>query len=136
LKQRIREIAETRNRYVYLRIHTRLSREGWPINHKRIYRLYGEMGLQMRHKTPRRRVKAKLGEDRQPTERTDDCWSMDFMVDQLFDGRKLRVLTIVDNFSRVSPANRGPPSVHGIRCGQNARMGNKTPWHTPSDPSR
>jgi putative transposase len=104
LKQRIREIAETRNRYGYLRIHALLRREGWPINHKRIYRLYCEMGLQMRHKTPRRRVKAKLREDRQPAKRINDCWSMDFMADQLFDGKKLRVLTIVDNFSRVSPA--------------------------------
>jgi putative transposase len=104
LRQRIRDIAETRTRYGYLRIHALLKREGWPINHKRVYRLYCDMGLQMRHKTPRRRVKAKLREDRRPAEQMNDCWSMDFMADQTFDGKKLRVLTIVDNFSRVSPA--------------------------------
>jgi len=104
LKQRIREIAQIRTRYGHLRIHALLRREGWPINHKRVYRLYCEMGLQMRHKTPRRRVKAKLREDRQPAQRSNECWSMDFMADQTFDGKRLRVLTIVDNFSRVSPA--------------------------------
>ncbi len=81
-----------------------LRREGWPINHKRVYRLYRDMGLQMRHKTPRRRVKAKLREDRQPAVQVNDCWSMDFMADQTFDGKRLRVLTVVDNFTRVSPA--------------------------------
>ena len=104
LKQRIREIAETRTRYGYLRIHALLSREGWQVNRKRIYRLYCEMGLQMRHKPPRRRVQAKLREDRQPARGPNDCWSMDLMADQTFEGHKLRVLTIVDNFSRVSPA--------------------------------
>lgn len=104
LKQRIREITETRTRYGYLRIHALLRREGWVVNRKRIYRLYREMGLQLRHKTPRRRVKAKLREDRQPAQDMNDCWSMDFMADQTFDGQKLRVLTIVDNFTRVSPA--------------------------------
>jgi putative transposase len=103
LKQRIREIAETRTRYGYLRIHALLCREGWPINRKRVYRLYCEMGLQMRHKTPKRRVKAKLRSDRQAATAFNDCWSMDFMADQTFDGKKLRILTIVDNFSRVSP---------------------------------
>ena len=62
------------------------------------------MGLQMRHKTPKRPVKAKLREARQPAERINDRWSMDFMADQLFDGKKLRALTIADNCSRVSPA--------------------------------
>lgn len=104
LKQRIRDIAQTRTRYGYLRIHALLRREGWPINRKRVYRLYCEMGLQMRHNVPKRRVKAKLREDRRPARQNNDCWSMDFMADQTFDGKKLRILTIVDNHSRVSPA--------------------------------
>ena len=90
LKQRIRDIAETRTRYGYLRIHALLLRESWQVNRKRIYRLYCEMGLQMRHKTPRRRVKAKLREDRQPARCRNDCWSMDFMTDQTFDGKYRR----------------------------------------------
>jgi putative transposase len=90
-------------RYGYRRIHTLLQREGWGVNHKRVYRLYCLEGLQMRHKPPRRRVSAKLRDDRTDAIKPNQCWSMDFMADELFDGRRLRLLTIVDNFSRVSP---------------------------------
>lgn len=104
LIKRIKEIAETRMRYGYRRIHVLLKREGWNVNPKRIYRLYKELGLQLRNKTPKRRVKAKLREDRRPATRTNEIWAMDFVHDQLATGRKLRVLTIVDTFSRFSPA--------------------------------
>ena len=62
LIERIKEIAATRVRYGYRRIHVLLRREGWRVNPKRVYRLYREMGLQLRNKTPKRRVKAKLRE--------------------------------------------------------------------------
>jgi putative transposase len=104
LTKRIQEIAATRVRYGYRRIHVLLRREGWPVNAKRVYRLYREMGLQLRNKTPKRRVKAKLRDDRQPATRANQTWAMDFVHDQLATGRKLRVLTIVDTFSRFSPA--------------------------------
>ena len=58
LKQRIKEICETRVRYGYRRVHVLLVREGWAINMKRTRRLYNELGLQLRNKTPKRRVKA------------------------------------------------------------------------------
>jgi putative transposase len=61
LRHRIKEIAAIRVRYGYRRIHTLLQREGWLVNHKRVYRLYCLEGLQMRHKPPRRRVSAKCG---------------------------------------------------------------------------
>jgi putative transposase len=64
----------------------------------------GELGLQLRNKTPKRRVKAKLRGDRTPATRSNETWAMDFVHDQLATGRKLRVLTIVDTFSRFSPA--------------------------------
>jgi putative transposase len=64
LGQRIKEICQTRVRYGYRRVHVLLCREGWRINHKKTYRVYREMGLQLRNKTPKRRVKAKLREDR------------------------------------------------------------------------
>ena len=57
------------------------------------------MGLQLRHKTPKRRVKAKLREDRRPATRSNETWAMDFVHDQLATGTKLRVLTIIDTFS-------------------------------------
>jgi putative transposase len=104
LIKRIKEIAETRMRYGYRRIHVLLRREGWNVNPKRVYRLYKELGLQLRNKTPKRRVKAKLRDGRQPASRSNETWAMDFVHDQLATGRKLRVLTIVDTFSRFSPA--------------------------------
>ena len=60
LKHRIKDIRETRVRYGYRRVHVLLVRDGWAINAKRIYRLYRESGLQLRNKTPKRRVRAKL----------------------------------------------------------------------------
>ncbi|ACK50447.1 hypothetical protein Msil_1494 [Methylocella silvestris BL2] len=104
LKQRIKEIAETRVRYGYRCIHVLLRREGWAVNAKRIYRLYKDLGLQLLNKTPKRRVKAKLRDDRCAAMQHNETWAMDFVHDQLATGRKLRVLTIVDTFSRFSPA--------------------------------
>lgn len=104
LVKRIREIAETRVRYGYRRIHVLLCREGWRVNAKRVYRLYCQEGLQLRNKTPKRKVSAKLREDRCPATAPNQVWAMDFMSDQLFDGRRIRVLTIVDAFTRLSPA--------------------------------
>lgn len=60
LAKRIREICETRVRYGYRRVHVLLRREGWEVNAKRVYRIYRQLGLQLRNKTPKRRVKAKL----------------------------------------------------------------------------
>jgi len=104
LIERIKEIAATRVRYGYRRIHVLLRREGWAVNPKRVYRLYRELGLQLRIKTPKRRVRAKLRNDRCSATRSNETWAMDFVHDQLATGRKLRVLTIVDIFSRFSPA--------------------------------
>lgn len=103
LEQRIKEIAETRMRYGYRRVHVVLQREGWMTNIKRTYRLYTAQGLQLRNKTPRRRVKAKLREDRCPASQPNQTWAMDFVHDQLAMGKKIRVLTVVDIFSKFSP---------------------------------
>ena len=104
LKQRIKEICETRVRYGYRRVHVLLRRDGWAVNPKRVYRLYKEMGLQLRNKTPKRRMKAKLREDRAVAVQVNETWAMDFVHEQLATGRKIRILTIVDTFSRFSPA--------------------------------
>lgn len=102
LKQGIREIAQTRVRYGYRRIHVLLRREGWPINANRVYRLYREMGLQLRHKVPKRGVTAKLRDDRQHANAVNDSWAMDFVHDQLVTGRRLGILTVLDTYSRFS----------------------------------
>jgi putative transposase len=103
LEQRIKEICQTRLRYGYRRVHVLLRREGWCINQKKTRRIYRELGLQLRNKTPKRRVKAKLREGRRIATRPNETWAMDFVHDQLATGRKLRVLTVVDTFSRFSP---------------------------------
>jgi putative transposase len=102
--KRIKEIAETRVRCGYRPIHVLLRREGRLVNPKRVCRLYREMGLQLRYKSPKRRVKAQLREDRSAPAAANQVWAMDFVHDQLFDGRKIRILTIVDIFTRLSPA--------------------------------
>ncbi len=73
------------------------------MNPKRIYRLYKDMGLQLRNKVPKRRVKAKLRDDRKPAVQSNEVWAMDFVHDQLATGRKIRVLTVIDTFTRYSP---------------------------------
>lgn len=100
LRMRIKEIAAVRIRYGYLRIHVLLKREGWKINHKRVYRLYREEGLNLRAKRSRKRVSAAPRIGRSEITEMNQCWSMDFVSDTLFDGRRFRALTIVDNFSR------------------------------------
>jgi putative transposase len=79
-----------------------LRREGWMINQKRTRRIYRELGLELRNKTPKSRVKPKLREDRSVAVAANETWAMDFVHDQLATGRKLRVLTVVDTFSRFS----------------------------------
>lgn len=103
MKQRVKEICETRVRFGYRRVHVLLRREGWEINAKKTYRVYKELGMQLRNKTPKRRVKAKLREDREEAVYPNDVWAIDFVHDQLATGRKIRILTVVDTFSRYVP---------------------------------
>jgi putative transposase len=100
LRQRIKEIAGARIRYGYQRIYVLLRREGWKVNHKWIHRIYKEEYLSLRIKRPKRRVSAIHRLERSEVNKMDQCWSMDFVADQLYNGRRLRTLTIVDNFSR------------------------------------
>jgi putative transposase len=104
LKARIKEICETRDRYGYRRVHVVLDREGWRHSIKKTCNVYKDMGMQLRNKTPKRRVKAKLREDRSDAVGPNDVWAMDFVHDQLALGQKLRILTVVDTHSRFCPA--------------------------------
>lgn len=101
---RLRDLAAVRVRYGYRWLHVLLRREGYLVNHKLVYRLYCEEGLTMRSKRPRRHRGGHVRKERQPASRSNERWSMDFMAEQLFDGRRLRILTLVDNFSRESLA--------------------------------
>lgn len=104
LRIRLKDLAQARVSYGYRRLHILLQREGWEVNHKRVYRLYREDGLQMRPKKPRRHVTACRRMERAVATELNEGWSMDFMSDELFDGRRIRLLTIVDNFTRESLA--------------------------------
>jgi putative transposase len=68
-------------RYGYRRVHVLLRREGWAVNPKRIYRPYKEMGLQIRSKVPKRRVRARLRNDRAVATQVNQTWAMDFVHD-------------------------------------------------------
>ena len=100
LRHRIREIAATRVRYGYKRIYVVLRREGWRINHKRVYRLYKQDGLSLFERRPRRHRSASQRLPPPATRTINECWAMDFVSDQLYDGRKLRALTLVDVHTR------------------------------------
>ncbi len=102
LVMRMKEITHTRVHYGYRRVHVMLRREGFKDNHKRVYRLYKEQGMSLRHKRPRRNKAAQLRQPKAIAQQINQIWSMDFVADNLFDGRKLRMLTVVDCFSRES----------------------------------
>ena len=114
VRSRIKEIAEARIRYGVNRIYTLLRREGWKDNKKRVHRIYKEEVLNLRSKRPRRSKVAAHRMERPDLNNLHQCWSMDFVADQLFDGRKFRVLTLVDNFSRQCLATRVGQSIKGI----------------------
>lgn len=112
LIMRIREIAKARYRYGCRRIHTLLQREGWKVNHKRVRRLYKLVGLQVRTKLRKKRashLRVALPVPTAPNQR----WSMDFMHDILDNGRRVRVLTVVDQFSRECPLLKVSHSMSG-----------------------
>jgi putative transposase len=104
LRMRIRDIAQARVSYGSRRIHILLRREGWKVNHKRVYRLYRLEGLTMRPKRPRRHVSACRRMVKATVSHPNESWSMDFMSDELYNGQRIKLLTLVDNFSRESPA--------------------------------
>jgi putative transposase len=104
LRHRIRELAASRVRYGYRRIWIALRREGLKVNHKRVRRLYREEGLNLRIKRPRRHVSAAHRAERMPVTAPNEVWSMDFVSDALFDGRRLRALTLLDVHTREALA--------------------------------
>ena len=91
-----------------------LKREGWKVNHKKVERIYAEEGLALRRRKRRKKFVGKRVPLPVPTG-PNQHWSMDFVQDRLTSGRKIRALTIVDNFSRGSPAIEVDTSLGGRR---------------------
>lgn len=91
---------QSRVRYGYRRLHVLLRREGWPVNAKRVYRLYSEEGLTIRLKLPRRKRAWRYRVGRPGATAPNEIWAMGFVADQLFDGRPIRILAVLDAHTR------------------------------------
>jgi putative transposase len=100
LRQRMRELAHARVRFGYRRLYVLLKREGWDVGKDRFYRVYCEENLGLRRKRPWRHVTSAHRARKQPAGRPNEVWGMDFVADQLSNGRKIRTLTIIDLFTR------------------------------------
>lgn len=114
IRSRLRQLAEQRRKFGAPRLHTLLRRDGYLINHKRTERLYREEGLSLRRKKRRKRG-SHLRVVLAGPERINQRWSMDFVADSLFNGRRLRVLTVVDDFSKECPVLEVDHSLTGKR---------------------
>ncbi len=99
LKARIIDLAHARRRFGYRRIHDLLRREGVRANHKRVYRLYREAALSVRKRRRRKLVMADRQALHVPSA-PNEVWSIDFVMDALASGRRIKCLTIVDDFTR------------------------------------
>ena len=114
LRDRMKAIAHERRRFGYRRIHVLLKREGVSVNHKRLFRLYKEERLIVRRRGGRKRAmgtRAPISLPLQPNDR----WSLDFVSDQFLDGRRFRILTVVDDCTRECLALVADTSLSGIR---------------------
>jgi putative transposase len=114
IRARLRQLAESRRKFGAPRLHVLLRREGFFINHKRTERLYREEGLSLRLKRRRKRG-SHLRVVLDTPERINQHWSMDFVADSLYNGRRLRVLTVVDDLSKECPVLEVDHSLTGQR---------------------
>ncbi|ATU94726.1 transposase (plasmid) [Phyllobacterium zundukense] len=117
LRHRMRELASERRRFGYRRLHILLKREGVEVNWKKLYRLYKEERLTVRKRGGRKRAlgtRAPMAIPQGPNQR----WSLDFVSDSLTDGRRFRVLCVIDDFSRECLATVVDNSISGTRVGR------------------
>ena len=114
LRAAIKRISRERRRFGYRRIQVMLQREGIYMNHKKLRRIYGEEKLQVRRRGGRKRA---LG-TRRPMEVPDgpgQRWSLDFVSDAFTDGRRFRILTVIDDFTKENVALVADTSISGMR---------------------
>jgi putative transposase len=114
IRQRLRELAAVRRRFGYRRLGWLLVREGCRMNHKKLYRLYHEEKLMVRRRGGRKRALGTRAPMLLP-ERINQRWSLDFIADTLSDGRRFRILCVVDDFSRECLACVADTSLPGVR---------------------
>jgi putative transposase len=114
VRQRLRDLAAERRRFGYRRLGWMLAREGHPMNHKKLYRLYHEEKLMVRRRGRRKRALGTRAPMTLPNT-INQRWSLDFVADALSDGRRFRILCIVDDFSRECLATVVDTSLGGVR---------------------
>lgn len=117
LRTRLKALAAERRRFGYRRLHILLQREGFEVNHKRLFRIYREERLTVRKRGGRKRAigtRAPLDVPQVRNER----WSLDFVSDALSDGRRFRILAVVDDFSRECLGLVADTSLSGARVGR------------------
>ncbi|MEH7879391.1 IS3-like element ISRle4 family transposase [Rhizobium laguerreae] len=114
LRERMKALAHERRRFGYRRIHVLLRREGHLVNHKRLFRLYREEKLTVRKRGGRKRAIGTRAPMLVPMV-ANDRWSLDFVSDQFTDGRRLRILTVVDDCTRECLAFVADTSLSGLR---------------------
>lgn len=114
LRARLRELAALRRRWGYRKLHVLLQREGVVVNHKRVERIYREEGLSVRRRKRKRAVSVARTPLLRPT-RPDEVWGLDFVSDAIWSGRKLRMLTVVDLYTREALAIEVDTSISGVR---------------------
>lgn len=114
VRQRMRAIALERRRFGYRRLHVLLKREGYLINDKKLFRLYREERLAVRRRGGRKRAIGTRAPMMVPMA-PNDRWSLDFVSDQLTDGRRFRILTVVDDCTRECLALVADTSLSGTR---------------------
>jgi putative transposase len=115
LRARLRELAEERRRWGYRRLHVLLRREGWRVNSKRVYRIYVEEKLIVRRRKRRQRICAQARVLLSAPSRLNETWTMDFLLDALASGRKLRTLSIEDAYTREMLAIEVDTSLPALR---------------------
>ena len=113
LRARLKQLAAQYSRYGYLLLHGLLKAEGMVTNKKRTYRIYTEEGLQVRTKRRKKLTRPMLVMD--SPSGVNERWSMDFVADQLSNGRRFRVLNVVDDFSREVVGQLTEFSISGAR---------------------
>lgn len=118
LRRRLREMASVRVRSGYRQFYVLLRREGWALNHKRVYRIYKDEGLALARRRPRRHRTATRRPSRPPPQRANEVWAMDFVHDTTADGRPFRVLTVIDLFTRECVALEAARGFSGAAVGE------------------
>lgn len=114
LRDRLKALAHERRRFGYRRLHVLLRREGWAVNKKRVQRIYREERLMVRKRGGRKRALGLRAPMKAP-DRPNACWSLDFVHDQMTDGRRFRMLCVVDECTRECLALVPDTSISGQR---------------------